>query len=177
MRYWPPFTLSKSTAWLLAIGIVVAGCGRKPGPTQDQGKSALSHGVSVENLASAPAPDATPAPPPPPAESVVAPAGQPSEASKSPGKAGSPAPKSYEITSSADISDVGAELKGNELATPQILETYNRRLAMVNFRLSDYPESLEQLKKWPMMPPPPKPPPGKKIVYDARLHLIRLDPP
>jgi hypothetical protein len=32
------------------------------------------------------------------------------------------------------------------------------------------------VRKWPM-PRLPTPPPGKRIVYDARYHIIKLDPP
>jgi hypothetical protein len=67
-------------------------------------------------------------------------------------------------------------LKGGELATPDVLAAYNRRLAMVNQSISDFPQSFEQLKKWPMMPALPTAPPGKSLVYDVRTRTVRLSP-
>jgi len=71
--------------------------------------------------------------------------------------------------------NAGDELKGGELATPKVLEAYNKRLARVTYQISDYPQKLEDLNKWPMMPPLPKAPAGRKLVYDIRTHTINVE--
>lgn len=69
------------------------------------------------------------------------------------------------------------QLRGGELATPEVLAAYNQRLTQLIFQQRDAPETLEELvRKWPM-PRLPNPPPGKRIVYDGRYRIIRLDPP
>ena len=74
------------------------------------------------------------------------------------------------------------KLQGGELATPEVLAAYNQELARAIFREHDSPESLQELaQNWVQLrrqlPKLPTPPPGKKIVYDDRFHIIRLDPP
>ncbi|MEI8040491.1 MAG: hypothetical protein WCL11_03725 [Verrucomicrobiota bacterium] len=69
------------------------------------------------------------------------------------------------------------ELRGGELATPEVLAAYNQRLAQIMFQRREGPENLEELvRKWPM-PRLPTPLAGKRIVYDARYRIIKLDPP
>lgn len=69
------------------------------------------------------------------------------------------------------------QLKGGELATPEVLAAYNQELARLIFKTRDAPETLEELvRKWPM-PRLPTPPAGKRIVYDPVNRIIRLDPP
>lgn len=69
------------------------------------------------------------------------------------------------------------ELRGGEMATPEVLAAYNQRLAQIMFQRREGPENLEELvRKWPM-PRLPTPPAGKRIVYDARYRIIKLDPP
>ncbi len=69
------------------------------------------------------------------------------------------------------------ELRGGELATPEILAAYNQRLAQLVFQRREGPETMEELvRKWPM-PRLPTPPPGKRIIYDSRYRIIKLDPP
>jgi hypothetical protein len=69
------------------------------------------------------------------------------------------------------------QLRGGELATPEVLAAYNQELARLIFKNRDAPETLEELvRKWPM-PRLPTPPPGKRIVYDPVNRIIRLDPP
>jgi hypothetical protein len=69
------------------------------------------------------------------------------------------------------------KLRGGELATPEVLAAYNQELARLIFREKDVPESLEELARKKTMPRLPTPPPGKRIVYDGRNRIIRLDPP
>jgi len=69
------------------------------------------------------------------------------------------------------------QLRGGELATPEVLQAYNQMLSQLIFQRHEPPESLDELvRKWPL-PRLPTPPPGKRIVYDGRYHIIRLDPP
>ena len=69
------------------------------------------------------------------------------------------------------------QLKGGELATPEVLAAYNQQLARLIFKTRDAPETLEELvRKWPM-PRLPTAPAGKHIVYDPVNRIIRLDPP
>ena len=68
------------------------------------------------------------------------------------------------------------QLRGGEPATPEVLQAYNQQLTRLIFQRQDAPETLEQLRKWPM-PRLPTPPPGKRIVYDARNRIIVLYPP
>jgi len=69
------------------------------------------------------------------------------------------------------------QLRGGELATPEVLAAYNQELARLIFKTRDAPETLEELvQKWPM-PRLPTPPAGKRIVYDPVNRIIRLDPP
>jgi hypothetical protein len=68
-------------------------------------------------------------------------------------------------------------LRGGELATPEVLDAYNKQLAQLIFKYRDAPESLDELvKRWPM-PRLPTPPPGKRVVYDPRYRIIALYPP
>jgi hypothetical protein len=69
------------------------------------------------------------------------------------------------------------QLRGGELATPEVLAAWNQKLAQLIFQRREPPESLEEIaRKWPM-PRLPTPPPGKRIVYDGRYRIIKLDPP
>jgi hypothetical protein len=69
------------------------------------------------------------------------------------------------------------QLRGGELATPEVLAAYNQMLARLIFQRRDAPETLEELvRKWPM-PRLPTAPAGKRIVYDARNRIILLYPP
>ena len=69
------------------------------------------------------------------------------------------------------------QLRGGELATPEVLAAYNQMLAQLIFQRREPPESLDELvRKWPL-PRLPTPPAGKRIVYDGRYRIIRLDPP
>ncbi len=69
------------------------------------------------------------------------------------------------------------QLRGGEPATPEVLAAYNQRLAQLIFQRREPPESLEELvRKWPM-PKLPTPPAGKRIIYDGRYRIIKLDPP
>ena len=69
------------------------------------------------------------------------------------------------------------QLRGGELATPEVLAAWNQRLAQLIFQRREPPETIEEIvRKWPM-PRLPTPPPGKRIVYDGRYRIIKLDPP
>ena len=69
------------------------------------------------------------------------------------------------------------QLRGGELATPEVLAAWNQQLAQLIFQRREPPETLEEIvRKWPM-PRLPTPPPGKRIVYDGRYRIIKLDPP
>ena len=69
------------------------------------------------------------------------------------------------------------QLRGGEPATPEVLAAYNQQLAQLIFQRRESPETLEELvRKW-AMPRLPTPPQGKRIVYDGRYHIIKLDPP
>ena len=68
------------------------------------------------------------------------------------------------------------QLRGGELATPEVLAAFNQELARAIFRHRDAPETLDELvRKW-RLPRLPTPPPGKRIVYDEVNRIIRLDP-
>lgn len=69
------------------------------------------------------------------------------------------------------------KLRGGELATSEVLEAYNMELARLVFREGDAPETFAELVGKKKLPKLPTPPPGKRIVYDARNYMIRLDPP
>jgi len=74
------------------------------------------------------------------------------------------------------------QLKGGELATPQVLQAYNVMLIRAMPHYGQSPETLEQLQreliqKRRVLPKLPTPPPGKQIVYDAENFIIRLEPP
>jgi len=68
------------------------------------------------------------------------------------------------------------KLRGGELATPEVLAAYNQELLRYMVRAKDVPESLGQLMRIKELPRLPTPPPGKRIVYDERNHLIKLEP-
>jgi hypothetical protein len=58
-----------------------------------------------------------------------------------------------------------------------VLAAYNQQLAQLIFQRREPPDSLDELvRKWPM-PRLPTAPPGKRIIYDGRYHIIKLDPP
>jgi hypothetical protein len=163
---------STKLLWVLIACIAITACRKKPAAAPDQ-SAPQAGGTSVESLVSF----APKNPPPPLADSAASP-GDPPANVDAPQAPAAPVPEINEVTSGTEMNaDVGKELKGGELATPQVLATYNKRLAMVNYQISDFPSDLEQLKKWPMMPPLPKAPSGKRIVYDLRTKKIRLDPP
>ena len=68
-------------------------------------------------------------------------------------------------------------LRGGEAATPEVIDAYNKQLAQLIFKYRDAPETLDELvRRWPM-PRLPTPPPGKRVVYDARMRVIKLYPP
>lgn len=70
------------------------------------------------------------------------------------------------------------QLRGGELATPEVLAAYNQELLRARFKRGESPESLQELvQKWRELPRLPKPPPGKQIVYDVHNSIIRLEPP
>lgn len=161
-------TASSSVVWTVIACLGFAACDKKQPPAADP--SAPPAKGAAKNYAAKLAPPPTSVTPPAPEAPTAAPS-QPATGSV-------PASELNQITSGAQLDlNAGKELKGGELATPEIIASYNKRLAMVNYQISDYPQSLEQLKKWPMMPPPPKAPPGKQLVYDARTRKLRLDPP
>jgi hypothetical protein len=68
------------------------------------------------------------------------------------------------------------KLKGGEPATPEVLEAYNQLLLRAMVQRKEAAETLEELRKLPL-PKLPTPPAGKRIVYDAAICGIRLDPP
>jgi len=161
--------------WILIGCLALTACGKKQPAPVGQDSATKPAGVSVDNLLKDSA--ANPATPPP--ADAPSPSPEQSAAAAAPAMPAKPPPSVVnEITTGADADfSAGSELKGGELATPQVLASYNKRLARVNYQISDFPENLEQLKKWPMMPPLPKAPPGKRLVYDLRARMIRLDPP
>ncbi len=74
------------------------------------------------------------------------------------------------------------KLRGGERATPEVLAAYNQELLRVRIRERESPETLEELvqkwiRKFRWLPNLPTPPPGKRIVYDDRNCIIRLEPP
>lgn len=70
------------------------------------------------------------------------------------------------------------KLRGGEPATPEVLAAFNQELTRARFKRGESPESLEELvTKWRELPRLPTAPPGKRIVYDIRNSIIRLDPP
>jgi len=68
------------------------------------------------------------------------------------------------------------KLAGGEQATPEVLTAYNQLLLRAAVQRQEFPESLEELKRW-RLPRLPTPPAGKRIVFDAQNCAIRLDPP
>ncbi len=154
---------------LLALCVALGACSKTPPPPA----------TAPVALKTAPPPQSVTPPPPAPA-----PPPQPSPdstpAAPAPDKPNISAPAVAginEITSGSDMDpNAGGHLKGGELATPEVLAAYNKRLAMVNYQISDYPQNIQQLPKWPMMPPLPKAPPGKTLVYDVRTRTLRLTP-
>ena len=69
------------------------------------------------------------------------------------------------------------QLRGGELATPEVMAAYNQLLAREIFKQREGPESMQELvRKW-RLPPLPTPPPGKRIIYDPVNRIIKLDPP
>ncbi|MCX8091746.1 MAG: hypothetical protein N3I86_12585 [Verrucomicrobiae bacterium] len=68
-------------------------------------------------------------------------------------------------------------LRGGEPATPEVLAAYNQELLRYIVRTRDTPESLQELMRIRELPRLPTPPPGKRIVYDPRNRIIKLDPP
>jgi hypothetical protein len=68
------------------------------------------------------------------------------------------------------------KLKGGEPATSEVLDAYNQLLVRAAVQRREFPESLEELKRWPL-PKLPTPPAGKRIVFDTEYCLVRLDPP
>ena len=69
------------------------------------------------------------------------------------------------------------KLRGGEPATPEVLMAYNQELARLIFKEGDAPESLQELAQKKGLPRLPTPPGGKRIIYDARNRIIKLDPP
>ncbi|MCX8092040.1 MAG: hypothetical protein N3I86_14085 [Verrucomicrobiae bacterium] len=69
------------------------------------------------------------------------------------------------------------KLRGGELATPEVIAAYNQELLRYVVRTRDTPESLQELMRIRELPRLPTPPPGKRIVYDPRNRIIKLDPP
>jgi len=157
---------SSGVVWMLIGCLGFTACGKKSPPAADQGAAQKSAGVSVEDSAPAPAP-------PPPNPSSPSPEQPAAPVSTAPATG---APPPAEPTSPTDLDfSAGNNLKGGELATPQVLAAYNKRLARVNYQISDFPQKLEDLNKWPMMPPLPKAPPGRRIVYDIRSRTINVE--
>jgi hypothetical protein len=150
--------LTAAVGCILIATLAVAGCGKK----KQAGSAPLPPGNPQE--AAAPAQIS-------PAANPVNPEAPPSEQEKQrvaqavamrEGKA--PAPPAM-------------QLRGGELATPEVLAAYNQQLAQLIFQRRDAPETLEELvRRWPM-PRLPTAPPGKRIIYDARYRIIKLDPP
>jgi hypothetical protein len=68
------------------------------------------------------------------------------------------------------------KLKGGEPATSEVLDAYNQLLLRTAVQRREFPESLEELKKWPV-PKLPTPPAGKRIIFDIENCIVRLDPP
>jgi hypothetical protein len=68
------------------------------------------------------------------------------------------------------------KLRGGEPASPEVMGAFNQLLLRAMVQRREPPESLEELRKWPL-PKLPTPPAGKRIVYDAPNCIIRLDPP
>ena len=68
------------------------------------------------------------------------------------------------------------KLAGGEQATSEVLAAYNQLLLRAAAQRREFPETLEELKRWPL-PKLPTPPAGKRIVYDVEKCLVRLDPP
>lgn len=73
-------------------------------------------------------------------------------------------------------------LRGGEAATPEVLRAYNQELLRVRIQERRSPETLEELVQkwigqWRLLPRLPTPPQGKRIIYDDRNCIIRLDPP
>jgi hypothetical protein len=148
--------LLSAICFVVAAGLVLAGCGRK------ESKAPAQAPGSAEAAAAAPTS---------PAANAVNPADPPDlqekmrlqqAVARREGKA--PPPPAI-------------QLRGGEPATPEVLAAYNQRLAQLIFQRRDVPETLEELvRKWPM-PRLPTPPAGKQIVYDGRYHIIKLYPP
>ena len=162
---------SAKSLFVLAACMTLVSCGKKPAAAPDQG-TAAKPAASVESLLT----DSAANPPPATPAEASTPAPEQTAAANPAAPAGAPHAEMNEITSGAQLdTTAGKDLKGGELATPQVIAAYNKRLAMVNYQISDFPSKLEDLNKWPMMPPPPKAPPGKKIVYDVRTRAIRLE--
>lgn len=70
------------------------------------------------------------------------------------------------------------QLRGGELATPEVIAAYNQELLRARFKRGESPESLQELvQKWRELPRLPTPQPGKRIVYDVRNSIIRQEPP
>jgi len=73
-------------------------------------------------------------------------------------------------------------LRGGEAATPEVLRAYNQELLRARIQERRSPETLEELVQkwigqWRLLPGLPTPPPGKRIIYDDRNCIIRVDPP
>lgn len=68
------------------------------------------------------------------------------------------------------------KLRGGEQATPEVLAAYNQLLLRAMVQRREPPETLQELRKWPL-PKLPTPPAGKRIVYDVASCSVRLDPP
>ena len=68
------------------------------------------------------------------------------------------------------------KLAGGEQATSEVLAAYNQLLLRAAVQRREFPESIDELKRW-QLPKLPTPPAGKRIIFDTENCMIRLDPP
>jgi hypothetical protein len=148
--------LAKVACVVLAVGLVAVACGKKKAKAPEPGPGTEAAAVQA---------------PVSPAASAVNPTAPPDVQEKQ------RVAQALAMREGKAPPPPAMQLRGGELATPEVLQAYNQQLAQLIFQRREGPETLEELvRRWPM-PKLPTPPAGKRIVYDARNRVIMLYPP